>query len=304
MRYGVAMTSEEELNKLFEAALGEKKAPSRYGTPEEQKKFSPVPVYQQQETPPPGESKFQAAPVPAPEYTGAPANVFQAAPNPGNTQPVANAFQAAPSQQPQAAQKPTFAAAPMPAEKIPDGEFVQLDDRGEASLDTGISAELGAIMDAKVARAKRRRRRGLIFMSLFFVGVTGGAAGWVVTNPERFDAMKKVVAEIKSVGDIQGMVDKYQKALDKVAVRSEQITDATIAMGVDPASADEMADQGFDAEMRAMMGEDGGPTTAARNAKLMEKFKHVQEGGSLIKGAEEPKDGAAEAKAEAEAEKR
>ena len=135
-------------------------------------------------------------------------------------------------------------------------------------------------------------------MGLFFVGATGGAAGWVVTNPERFNAMKDVIAEIKSVGDIQGMVKKYQKALDKIAVRGEQINDATIAMGVDPASADDMADQGFDAEMRAMMGEDGGPTTAARNAKLMEKFKHVQEGGSLIKGADEPKAEADEAAAE------
>ncbi len=165
--------------------------------------------------------------------------------------------------------------------------MVTLDDRGQASLDTGISAELGAIMDAKIARNKRKRRRGLIFMALFFVGVTGGAAGWVVTNPERFDAMKKVVAEIKSVGDIKGMVAQYQKALDKVAVRSEQIDAATLSMGVDPASAAGMEDQGFDKEMREMMGEDGGPTTAARNAKLVEKFKHVQEGGSLMGGAKE-----------------
>lgn len=162
-----------------------------------------------------------------------------------------------------------------------------LDDRGQSSLDMGISAELGAIMDAKIVREKRKRRRSLIFMLLFFVGITGGAAGWVVSNPARFAEMKKVVAEIRSVGDIEGMVAKYQKALDKVAVRSEQIDAATVSMGVDPASAADMEDQGFDKEMRDMMGEDGGPTSASRNAKLQGEFKHVQESGSLMKGADE-----------------
>ena len=280
------MTSNDDLNKLFEAALGEKQAPSRFGTPEDQRKFSPVPVYQQQA--PVQESRFQAVPAPAPNafqaappqgYQMAPAQAFQPAPTPGYTQPAPNAFQAAPAAYP--TQQSAFSAAP--ARQQPAENSVMLDDRGQASLDTGISAELGSIMDAKVARAKRKRRRSLVFMVLFFVGVTGGATGWVVTNPERFDAMKKVIAEIKSVGDIQGMVAKYQKALDKVAVRSEQIDAATVSMGVDPTSTEGMADQGFDKEMRDMMGEDGGPTAASRNAKLAEKFKHVQESGSLIK---------------------
>ena len=164
--------------------------------------------------------------------------------------------------------------------------MVTLEDRGQASLDTGINAELGAIIDAKVARNKRKRRRGTIFLVLFFLGVTGGATGWVVTNPERFEAMKKVVAEIKSVGDIKGMAAQYQKALDKVAARSEQIDATILSMGGDPASAAGMEDQGFDKEMSGMMGEDGGSTAAARNIKLQDKFKHVQEGGSLMEGAD------------------
>ncbi len=273
------MTSSDDLNKLFEAALGDKQAPSRYGTPEEQKKFSPVPVHQQQAPAPAQQHGFQAPPAP---------NAFQAAPPaPGYVQPPASAFQTTPAPQtPQPFQQPAFAPAPAPAPEQPADDLVSLDNRGQASLETGISAELGAIMDAKIARAKRKRKRSLILMALFFVGGTGGSAAWVAANPERIDAMKKVVAEIKSVGDIQGMVEKYQKALDKIAVRGEQINEATLSMGVDPASAENMADQGFDKEMREMMGEDGGPTTAARNAKLQEKFKHVQEGGSLMGGPE------------------
>lgn len=295
------MTSKDDLNKLFEAALGEKQAPSRFGTPEDQRKFSPVPVHQQQA--PVQESRFQAVPAPAPNafqaappqgYQMAPAQAFQPASAPGYTQPAPNAFQAAPAAYP--TRQSAFSAAP--ARQQPAENSVMLDERGQASLDTGISAELGSIMDAKVARAKRKRRRGLVFMVLFFVGVTGGATGWVVTNPERFDAMKKVIAEIKSVGDIQGMVAKYQKALDKVAVRGEQIDAATVSMGVDPTSAEGMADQGFDKEMRDMMGEDGGPTAAARNAKIVEKFKHVQEGGGLIKGSDDTATNRAEGKKE------
>ncbi len=163
-----------------------------------------------------------------------------------------------------------------------ESSLVELDERGAASLDNTISAELGAILDAKVAKEKRKKRNGRLVLLGLFLGATGGASAWVVTNPERVEAFKAVAAEIRSVGDIQGMVAKYQKALDKIAVRGEQIDAATISMGVDPASAAGMADQGFDKEMREMMGEDGGPTTAARNAKLQEKFKDVQESGSLM----------------------
>jgi len=245
------MPDSTDLDKLFEAALHEKQAPSRYGTPESQKKSAPA-VFKR---PAPVGSGLGGASA----FTAAP-SAFHAAP------PAPSAFQAAP---------PAFqAAAPV----------VQRDGHGEASLDLSINAELAAIMDAKIAKDKRRRRRSFLITILFFVGVTGGAAGWVVLNPERLEAMKAVIAEIKSVGDIQGMVAKYQQALDKVAVRGKQIDAATIAMGVDPTSVDEHADPGFDKEMRAMMGEEGGKTTAQRDKILRQKFKSVQESGSLMPG--------------------
>ena len=45
-------------------------------------------------------------------------------------------------------------------------------------------------------------------------------------------------------------------------------------------------DPGFDKEMKAMMGEEGGKTTAARDKILREKFGDVRETGSLIKKKE------------------
>jgi len=187
-----------------------------------------------------------------------------------------------------------FRAASSPAQAEPIGELVTLDERNQASLDAGLNEELGAIIDAKVVRAKRQRRRGLIFTLIFFVALIGGATAWVVTNPERFEAMKKVAAEIKSVGDIKGMVENYKEALDKVAVRGQQINAATGSMGVDPASVDEGADQGFDKEMQEMMGDESVPSAASRNAKLQEKFKDVQENGTFIKGSDEKKEGKTE----------
>ena len=277
------MTSREDLDKLFEAALHEKQAPSRFGTPEEQRRRSPIPVappggYQQ-----PAPQAFQAAPLPEGYVQQAPQAAPQqfAQPSPQQyAQPAPQQYaQAAPPMQAAQPQYAQAAPAVVPASK---SDLIELDERGAASLDNTISAELGAIMDAKVAKEKRKKRNGRLVLLGLFLGATGGASAWVVTNPERVEAFKAVAAEIRSVGDIQGMVAKYQKALDKIAVRGEQIDAATVSMGVDPASAEGMADQGFDKEMREMMGEDGGPTTAARNAKLQEKFKDVQESGSLM----------------------
>jgi len=331
------MTRNEDLNKLFEAALQGRKAPSRFGTPEEQRKFSPIPV-QPDETAAVQESRFQAVPAPVSgELEPSPAPALPPAPAPNSDReikyksvaaPVPSAYQrptAPPSKPafnsgsqspfskpveatpiPQVAQprpqpvakvaQPSsqfaFRAASSPAQAEPIGELVTLDERNQASLDAGLSEELGSIIDAKVVRAKRQRR--LIFTLIFFVALIGGATAWVVTNPERFEAMKKVAAEIKSVGDIKGIVENYKEALDKAAVHGEQINAATGSMGVDPASVDEGADQGFDKEMQEMTGGEGVPRAASGNATLQENFKDVQENGMPIKGSDETKEGETE----------
>ncbi len=201
----------------------------------------------------------------------------------------AGAFRAAPSGTARALCIPGGLFVGIPGAAPAVESVVRREAQAEALLDISINAELAAIMDEKISKEKRRRKRGFLVTILFFVGVTGGAAGWVVSDPDRFEAMKSAIAEIKSVGDVQGMVAKYQKALDKVAVRGEQIDAATISMGVDPTSVDEYEDPGFDKEMQAMMGEDGGKTTAARDKLLREKFKSVQESGSLMPNKNEAK---------------
>lgn len=303
------MTNREDLDKLFEAALHEKSAPSRYGTPESQVKSAPA-AFSKPLPPQAQPSAFQAAPPvgqgyaqpqqqpaqpqfqPVPQQPQAPQQFQAVPPQPQAPQP--NAFQAAPPQ-PQAFQPPPTQPALQPEAAPPQDagliDITKVDDpfaeQAVKSKDTALSEELGAILDAKVAKEKSKKRRGRIMLVLFLFGLTGGSAAWVVTNPDRYEAMKQVVTDIKSAGDIQGMVAKYQKALDKIAVRGEQIDAATESMGVDPRSADHIEDQGFDKEMREMMGEDGGPTTAQRDKLLREKFKSVEEGGSLMEAVKE-----------------
>lgn len=166
-----------------------------------------------------------------------------------------------------------FLQTPPSEQHVEKKESVPHDQQGQASLDSSISEELGAIMDARTIRTKRKRRRGLLITLLIVLVLIGGATGWVVTNPERFDALKGVITEIRSASDVRGMVENYKKALDNIAVRGDQINDATSTMGVDPASVDENAGQGFEQEMS---GEDAGAGGAAWDSEREEKLKKLQ----------------------------
>lgn len=254
------------MEKLFEAALHEKSAPSRFGTPQELVRDAPVAF---------------SRPVP---MAAATESFQEAVSGFSASQVLVN-----PVQQPQGpaiAGSARFSEVPFEG-TAPDSGLVDVNRQGDpfahlavTSEDQAISAELGEILDAKFGKERQRKKRDRLILLLILLGVAGGGTGWVVANPERMAAMKQVAAEIKSVGDIKGMVAKYQKALDKIGERGKQIDSATISMGVDPASVDEHEDPDFDKEMKEMMGEDGGPTTAARNQLLRDKFGSVEVGGT------------------------
>lgn len=145
------------------------------------------------------------------------------------------------------------------------------------------SEEFATIMDAKMAKARRKNGRSFLFTMILFGGPTLGGAGWFVSNPDRVDALRATVSEIRSAGDIKAIMAKYQKSLDKVAVRGKHIDEATSMMGIDPAAeAGPGDDAHFEEEMKKMSGPDGGPTITERNRKLREKFGDVKNGGGLM----------------------
>jgi hypothetical protein len=153
-----------------------------------------------------------------------------------------------------------------------------------AGLDEETSAELGQLLDAQLERVSRRRRRELVVTLLLVVGLVGAGIGWFARSPPRVSAFRSALSEIRRVGDIKGMMAKYQVALDKIGTRGKDLDDASLAMGVDPATVKD-DDRGLDAETEAFTGEQR-TRVSARNTKLQEKFGKVVKSPVMVgKGA-------------------
>lgn len=121
-----------------------------------------------------------------------------------------------------------------------------------AGLDQATAAELGALLDAQILRKRRQRRRELVMTLVVCLGLTGGGYGWFIQSPSRVQAWNEAMGDIRSLGDVKGLVAKYQKALDRIATRSQQIDEASVAMGVDPTKVSK-EDPYFNQEMEEVM---------------------------------------------------
>lgn len=147
-------------------------------------------------------------------------------------------------------------------------------------LDKAAAEELGVLLDDQIRRQNRKRRRGALVAATVLFGLTGGGSAWFVQSPDRIEAFTSAVSEIRSVGDVNSMVAKYQAALDRISVRGQQIDHATTAMGVKPGAGDEV-DPHMDAEMKEMMGGEG-TTVGQRNSALQKSFGNkIQPNGSI-----------------------
>lgn len=137
-----------------------------------------------------------------------------------------------------------------------------------AVLDDAASTELAALLDDQLKRKSSKRKMEALVAACVLFGLTGGGTAWFVHSPDRVQAFKEALREIRSVGDVKSMVAKYQAALDRVAVRSTQIDQATVAMGGKKSTGDEK-DPYLEAEMKQMMGGEG--KTAVERNKLLKK---------------------------------
>jgi hypothetical protein len=174
--------------------------------------------------------------------------------------------------------------APQPSAALP-GETDQAE-QAEASamappLDKAAADALGVLLDERVRRQARKRRRSALVTATVLLGLTGGGFGWFVQSPERVNAFTAAISEIRSVGDVKSMVARYQAALDRISVRGKQIDQATSALGVTPGVGNE-ADPHMEAEMKEMMGGEG-TTVGQRNRALQKAFgdKAKEHGGPL-----------------------
>jgi hypothetical protein len=168
--------------------------------------------------------------------------------------------------------EPMVASVPAAVEKVVEDDLVV--PLPNAGLDDATATELGGLLDEQRARLKRRHLRQTVGALAVCLALTGGGYGWFIQSPARVQAIQDAVREIRSVGDIQSLVAKYQASLDRIAARSQPIDHATTAMGVEPGSGGE-ADPYFDTEMQARMGGEG-KTVGQRNQGLQRSFETVK----------------------------
>ncbi len=158
---------------------------------------------------------------------------------------------------------------PQPVQEAPQGSY-------DAS-----SEEFSRIIDQKIARRKRNSRISFIVTMILFFGSTAGGTGWFISDPARVAAAKAVLSDLKSVTDVQAMKAKYNEALAKIGSRKQHIDEATSMMGIDPTKQPAHDDEYFDKEMRAMMGEGGGPSVGERNRNFAATADKLMKAGLL-----------------------
>ncbi|MES2983219.1 MAG: hypothetical protein V4727_12975 [Verrucomicrobiota bacterium] len=233
------MADREDLEKLFDAALHEREAPTRFGTPAELRKTAPAvfekaePVFQKADEPKP----FTASPFKADTSEAKPFAPFVASP-----------FQAAP---------PVDAAGPE----------VVLDEKALASLDENINAEFEELTNKKIAKERAKRRRDRVVFYVLLIGAVAGAGGWLVTHPDQMEMVKKTLGEIRLAIDPTAVAGKYDKSLEKVGERGDQLGEASNMLG---GTEVEGEDPGLDKEMKEIAGEGAGLSPSEKQKKLKE----------------------------------
>lgn len=156
--------------------------------------------------------------------------------------------------------------------------------------------ELRAQIEERESVIGKRQKRKSLAVTFALLALVAGGGAFCYTSPKAraeigalVPALRQSVEDVKMVGSL---TKKYDEQLEKIAVRGDQIEEATRAMGVDPASVSPDGNAELDAEMAKMMGEDG-VTTGQRDKALQDKFGIV---GKLV--GNKPKPGATEVKAQ------
>lgn len=167
--------------------------------------------------------------------------------------------------------QPVPVAAPEPVDIAQEAAVVL---PSQAGLDDKTSTELGTLLDEQKTRLARKRRRDTLIALGVILGLSGGGFGWFVQDPQRVQAFKDAIRDVRSIGDVRSMVAKYRESLDRVAARGQQIEQATNAMGVVKTAGDE-EDPYFEEETKGMMGGEG-KTVGQRNKNMTDNFGHMQ----------------------------
>jgi len=202
------------------------------------------------------------------------------------------ALRSAPS--PTGAPKPsTFMAAPEKLRAIPTGTPVEPVVKAEpvavvASMpvtEAGLQPEarpfkdegcpeLRAMIEERDEKKKTSQKRTSLAVSLSLLAMLAAAGGWFAVSPSAQAKVAKIVPLFKeSMRDVKSLANtkkNFDKQLEQVAARNNQINDATRSLGVDPSTVAEGNGAEIDGAMKEMSG--GQRTTTERNKDVQDKL--------------------------------
>ncbi|MEO7098270.1 MAG: hypothetical protein ABI162_02830 [Luteolibacter sp.] len=147
-----------------------------------------------------------------------------------------------------------------PAAKVPDHQT---------------DPELGALIEERDARMKKKHSRQLLYANLTILGILASGGLWYACSTKAQTAVKSLIPAIRQSGNdfkmLGSILGQFDQSLQKVATRSSQIDEASRSIGADPNAAGAKDDPQMEGEMNQLTGGEGG-TTAARDRALKEKF--------------------------------
>lgn len=91
------------------------------------------------------------------------------------------------------------------------------------------STELASIPDRKMAKDKGKRKAQFMMILIVLAGGIGGGIAWLIQPPDQATELKSAAAEVQAATDIESITGEKENSLDTVAVRGNQLDEATSA---------------------------------------------------------------------------
>ena len=133
-----------------------------------------------------------------------------------------------------------------------------------------------AFEDRENMLTRRKKIRRLCSLVLL-LGLTGSSYAWYASSPENqakvhglWSETKTIAQDVKDGTDVVKIMDDYDAALDKVAVRGDQVRDASISLGQDPENDDAESRAQLAKQMKWVTGDER--TAMDRDAQMQKRF--------------------------------
>lgn len=148
----------------------------------------------------------------------------------------------------------------------------------EAEYDT----MLNKAFEEREAHLARRKKITRLTAAACILALCGSGFAWY-SSSENNQAMVhnlwtdtvSITQEVKEGADVGKIMETYDEALDKVAVRQDQINDASVSLGQDPTKDDAESRERLARQMKTVTGD--ARTTMDRDKDMQKKFGKLAE---------------------------